>query len=140
MPISFFQEDISFKLDYETSVTNWLNEVASYEGFNIQDLSIIFTSDNYLLDINGQYLGHDYFTDIITFDYVNNWDISGDIFISIDRVEDNAAHYQVSFNRELLRVMVHGLLHLCGYPDATDEEKLKMRAKENTYLNKLELF
>lgn len=100
------------------------------------NISVIFCSDAYLLNINEQYLGHDYYTDIVTFDYVENSVISGDLFISIDRINDNAKQLGVSFDEELLRVIIHGVLHLTGYKDKTIAEKKIMREKENFYLVK----
>lgn len=102
-----------------------------------QEKSIIciFCDDDYLLEINKQYLDHDTLTDIISFDYCIGDLISGDIFISIDRVKDNAQEYDVSFNNELLRVMSHGILHYCGYKDKTQEDQLLMRAKEQEKIN-----
>ena len=101
------------------------------------DIAVIFCSDNYLLKLNEQYLGHDYYTDIVTFDYVENSIISGDLFISIDRIKDNADQLDVSFDEELQRVIIHGVLHLTGYKDKTNAEKLIMREKENFYLEKI---
>lgn len=140
MSIWFFNEDKNFSLSQPGHFTQWLHEVAENEGFVIREVNYIFSSDPYVHQINLQYLNHDFFTDIITFDYVKEHYLSGDIFISIDRVEENAQTYQTSFQQELSRVMVHGLLHLCGYPDATNDEKELMREKEDHYLRKLELF
>ncbi|MBM3452711.1 MAG: rRNA maturation RNase YbeY [Bacteroidetes bacterium] len=99
------------------------------------DISIIFVTDSYLLEMNQKYLDHDYYTDIITFDYCVTNIVSGDLFISVDRVQENAGIVNVGFLTELHRVMIHGILHLCGYKDKTDEEKRVMRALENKYLN-----
>jgi probable rRNA maturation factor len=112
----------------------WLSLVASSEKSNIQKLSFIFCDDDYLLGINQQYLQHDYYTDIITFPYREGDQIEGDMFISIDRVADNAKEYNVDFYHELQRVMVHGLLHLIGYGDKTEAETTIMRSKEDTYI------
>ena len=103
------------------------------------DISIIFCSDNYILDINHKYLEHDYFTDIITFDYCEGDRISGDLFISVDSVKENSLEYGVGFADELNRVIVHGILHLIGYDDHTDEDISMMRKKENYYLSLREL-
>ncbi len=100
------------------------------------DITFVFCSDDYLLKLNKDYLQHDYFTDIITFDYCEKNIISGDIFISIDRIKENARQYNVTFENELQRVMIHGVLHLVGYKDKSEEEKKIMREKENFYLNK----
>ena len=103
------------------------------------DISLIFCSDEYLLNINKQYLNHNYYTDIITFDYCENLVISGDLFISVDRVRENAGTYNVAFKNELFRVIFHGILHLLGYNDKTQEEKAEIRQKEEFYLAKIDL-
>jgi probable rRNA maturation factor len=112
-----------------------LKDLAQQEGKVLKDLSLVFTDDEYLLEVNKQYLNHDYFTDVITFDYSNFPEVSGDVMISIDRVKDNALSLQQSFELEFYRVVFHGLLHLCGYKDKTNEDALIMRAKEDFYLN-----
>ncbi len=109
--------------------------VAGSEVRRVGDISIIFCSDNYILDVNMRYLQHDYFTDIITFDYCEGDRLSGDLFISVDSVRENALFYGTTFENELNRVMVHGILHLIGYDDHTDEEKKVMRSKEDYYLS-----
>ena len=113
------------------SLTNLLEQESKVLG----DISIIFVSDSYLLEINQKYLNHDYYTDIITFDYCEMNIISGDLFISVDRVQENADTFNVDFLTELHRVMIHGILHLCGYKDKSDEEERLMRELENKYLN-----
>ena len=113
------------------SLTNLLNQEAKILG----DISIIFVSDSYLLEMNQKYLNHDYYTDIITFDYCEMNIVSGDLFISVDRVQDNAETFNVDVLTELHRVMIHGVLHLCGYKDKTKEEERNMRELENKYLN-----
>ena len=115
----------------------WITNVASEEQKRVGELSFIFCSDDYLLDINRRFLNHDYYTDVITFDYSENNRIGGDIFISIDTVRVNAEEYRQTFESELFRVMVHGVLHLCEYGDHSDEEKRLMREKEDYYLAKL---
>lgn len=133
--INFHLEDIDFKIQQKQKIKNWLKSVVVSEGFVLGDLNYVFCSDDYLLKINVEYLEHDYLTDIITFDNSEDEElIEGDIFISIDRVKDNARTFQVSDDYELKRVLVHGILHLCGYFDKTDEEEKLMRAKENQYL------
>lgn len=133
--INFHVEDIDFKLQQKLKLKNWLKSVIEAEGFVLGDINYVFCSDEYLLKINVEYLDHDYLTDIITFDNSEDEDlIEGDIFISIDRVVDNAKTFQVSTEHELRRVLVHGVLHLCGYLDKTDEEEKLMREKENHYL------
>ena len=113
------------------SLTNLLNKEAKILG----DISIIFVSDPYLLEMNQKYLNHDYYTDIITFDYCDMNIVSGDLFISVDRVQENAETFDVDVLTELHRVMIHGVLHLCGYKDKTEEEERNMRELENKYLN-----
>jgi len=133
--INFHLEDIDFKLQQKLKLKNWLKSVLEAEGFVLGDVNYVFCSDDYLLKINIEYLDHDYLTDIITFDNSEDEDvIEGDIFISIDRVVDNAKTFEVSTEHELRRVLVHGILHLCGYLDKTDEEEKLMREKENYYL------
>jgi rRNA maturation RNase YbeY len=114
------------------SLTNLVCEEEKILG----DISIIFVSDEYLLEMNQSYLSHDYYTDIITFDYCEGNLISGDLFISVDRVGENADTFNVAFLSELHRVMIHGVLHLCGYKDKSIEEEKQMRILENKYLNK----
>ncbi len=138
--ISYFSEETPFVLKGRQRNNRWLRLVAESEIRRIGDVNIIFCSDNYLLDVNRRFLGHDYFTDIITFDYCEGDKLSGDLFISIDTVRDNAVEYGAeSFEQELARVMVHGILHLIGYDDHTPEEQKTMRAKENYYLSLREL-
>jgi probable rRNA maturation factor len=114
----------------------WLNEVALNEGKITGEITLIFCSDEHLLEMNRQYLNHDYYTDIITFDYSEEGEISGDLFVSIDRVYDNAVLNSVSRDNELKRVCVHGVLHLCGFGDKSEVDAMVMRAKEDYYLDK----
>ena len=109
--------------------------VAGSEIKTLGDISIIFCSDNYILDVNIRYLHHDYFTDVITFDYCEGDKLSGDLFISIDSVRENAIEFGTEFDEELHRVIVHGLLHLIGYDDHTPEDQKGMREKEDYYLS-----
>ena len=132
--ISFYTEDIEFDDYNEGKISDWLNKVSKSEGSAIKFLNIIFCSDNYLHQLNVQYLNHDTLTDVITFPYDEGEEISGDIFISTERVLENSRHLGVSFKDELHRVMVHGLLHLLGYGDKTEEEEKEMREKEDFYL------
>jgi rRNA maturation RNase YbeY len=111
-----------------------LKTLAISEGKSLKDISVVFTDDDYLLEVNKQYLNHDYYTDVITFDYSVFPDVSGDIMISLDRVKDNAETLCVSFQEELNRVIYHGLLHLCGYKDKSAADEKLMRKKENYYL------
>ena len=132
--IRFFSEDVIFDFNQKLLTKRWLKLVAESEHRNIGDINIIFCSDPYILDINMKYLQHDYYTDIITFDYCESDILSGDLFISIDSVRDNSSEFSSSFNDELNRVIVHGLLHLIGYDDHNDEDIAVMRSKEDFYL------
>ena len=132
--VRYFQEDIRYELKQKMRNNRWLKTVAGSEMRRLGAVNIIFCSDNYILDVNVRYLGHDYFTDIITFDYCEKDVLSGDLFISIDSVRENALYYGVPFEDELDRVMVHGLLHLIGYDDHTPEQQAEMSAKEDYYL------
>lgn len=114
----------------------WLQRTVISEGFECGDVNLVFCSDEHLLGVNKAYLNHDYYTDIVTFDYCEEGVVSGDLFISVDRVLDNAKAYKVSFLNELRRVCVHGVLHLSGYGDKTESEIEQMRSKEDFYLNK----
>ncbi len=135
--ISFFVEDVEFTLLQKRIISSWIRTTIHEEGFKLEQLNFIFCSDEYLLQVNRDYLDHDYYTDIITFSQAEDPAfIEGDIFISLDRVKENAGLYQVSVSQELKRVMIHGVLHLCGYTDASDEEKEIMRAQENLYLSR----
>ncbi len=133
--------DFNYEVDFELSDVNyysdWLSRVIASESKLEGDLNYIFCDDEYLLGINQQYLNHDTYTDIITFDYCDGDTISGDIFISVERVKDNAQEYSVSFEEELHRVMAHGVLHLLGYKDKSEQEARLMREKEN---EKIKLF
>lgn len=133
--ITFFNEDFSFNLKHKVKTKSWLKKVAELEGFRMGNLNYIFCSDNYLHQINVEYLDHDTLTDIITFDNSEEEEtIEGDIFVSVERVEDNAKDLNVQFDDEILRVLAHGLLHLCGYDDHTDEEEAEMRVIESKYI------
>lgn len=133
--IDFYNEDISSPYIKLQKITSWINEIIVIHQKQEGDLSFIFCSDKYLLQINKEHLNHDYFTDIITFNYNDSNIISGDIFISIDTVLKNSIEYQVSFNDELNRVMIHGILHLIGFNDKTDEQQKIMTEKEDEALN-----
>lgn len=132
--IRYFCEDIRFTYKNKLANNRWLKMVAGSEIRKIGDINIIFCSDNYILDVNMKYLQHDYFTDIITFDYCEGKVLSGDLFISVDSVRENSIEFGTDFEEELHRVIVHGVLHLIGYDDHTDEDKKVMRQKENYYL------
>ena len=137
--ISYYFEETDFVFKGKAKNNAWLRLVAESEIRRIGNISIIFCSDNYILDINRKYLEHDYFTDIITFDYCEDDRLSGDLFISVDSVRENAIEYKTDFRDELNRVMVHGILHLIGYDDHTDEDIAVMRSKENYYLSLLDV-
>jgi rRNA maturation RNase YbeY len=126
-----------FKLEKENIYDSWISQSCKTEGYTIKELNYIFCTDEYLLKINQDYLQHDYLTDIITFDYVSGKSVSGDLYISIDRVKENAEEFNVSFDNELKRVMVHGVLHLMGYSDKSETATTEMRAKEE---EKIKLF
>ena len=137
--ILFEFEDVVFELPDELKLTAWLTSIAEQEDKPMRELNFIFCSDEHLRGINVEYLDHDYFTDVITFPYSDDA-VHGDIFISADRVRDNAATQGVSFEHELLRVMAHGVLHLAGYEDKTPEKKAIMSAREDFYLQQLPVF
>lgn len=134
--IQFFEEDITFKLKNKTLVRQWISNTIVAEGFKLKELNYIFCSDSYLLQINQQYLDHDTYTDIVTFDNAEDKGIIiGDIFISIERIRENAAKFNVTESDELHRVIIHGALHLLGYKDKSPADKKKMTQKEDLYLN-----
>ena len=135
--INFFSEDVNFELSHQSNYQKWIEEVIHFHNKIPGNINFIFCSDEHLLTINVEYLNHDYYTDIITFDYTENSIISGDLFISIDRVKDNANTIGTNFIDELNRVCIHGVLHLLGYKDSTEEEKNTMRSLENDCLKKL---
>jgi len=138
MNINYFTEEIEYNLEAKEAVTKWINASILNENFLCGDINIIFTSDKYLLEINKKYLSHNYYTDIITFSYNDNDIINGDVFISIDTVRKNAEKFNVSDEKEIHRVIIHGILHLVGYNDKTDEEQEEMTKKENYYIDKFE--
>ena len=131
MAIYFFSEEVKFVLNEKLNRKRWLKRIATNAGFNIKELNYIFCSDEYLYQVNRDYLKHDTYTDIITFDNSENKDdIEGDIFVSIDRVRENAKTHTQEVETEMNRVLAHGLLHLMGYKDKTQEEAALMRLKE----------
>lgn len=136
MAISFSLET-KYNLKSRTLIKKWLKQIIENKGYKLGTISYILCDDDYLLEINKQYLQHEFYTDIITFDYVENGVINGDIFISIDRVKENAASFGVSEREELMRVFAHGVLHLSGLKDATSEEASQMRKAENESLELL---
>lgn len=134
--IHFFNEDVDFNHLPLAAVPSWLSHVAVHESSSVLELNYIFCSDDYLLQINRQYLNHDFYTDIITFDNSEEAGvIEGDIFISLDRVNDNFSAHQTTYHSELLRVIIHGLLHLLGYDDRDEKSKATMRKMEDKYLD-----
>lgn len=126
--------ETDFKIDQESVWTNWLSKVVEKEGYSTREINYIFCNDDYLLKINKDFLKHDYYTDVIGFQTSNGKELSGDIFISIDRVKDNSIDNEISFEKELARVMVHGLLHFMQYDDQTEEDTKAMRKAEDKYL------
>ena len=136
--INFFTEDIAYKLKNKTIIRKWIGDSVQAENSFLGELNFIFCSDEYLLKINQEYLNHDTYTDIITFDNSEEEnEISGDIFISVERVAENAGKYEIDADTELKRVIIHGVLHLIGFPDKKPEEKELMTSKENHYLSKI---
>jgi rRNA maturation RNase YbeY len=133
--IHFHFEDLSFQLSKKKALRIWLNECAKAENQTIDQLNYIFCSDNYLLEINKKYLNHDFYTDVISFDYSENGLVSGDIYISYPRVKENAGDFLIPIKEELQRVIIHGLLHLLGYSDKTPSQKKTMKSKEDFYLS-----
>jgi rRNA maturation RNase YbeY len=121
-------------LENEEPISNWISKVINSEGKKEGEINYIFCDDEYLLRINQEHLQHDYYTDIISFDYTMGNEISGDMFISIERVKENAIDFNVSFDEELRRVLVHGVLHYCGYKDKSEEDESLMRSKEDEKL------
>jgi probable rRNA maturation factor len=136
--IKFYTEDIQFKLMRKTLLRQWLETSALKEGYSISSLNIILCSDEHLLIINNQFLQHDYYTDIITFDYSKESSLIGELYISLERVLDNAQKNHVSTDNELYRVIIHGVMHLCGYKDKTKKELKAMREKEEFYLKQID--
>jgi len=137
MSINYCSEDVPSPKFKKRKITGWIKGTITSEEKTTGDISFIFCSDDYLLKVNKQYLNHDYFTDIITFDYVENNIISGDIFISCDRIKENAKEYKTGFDNELSRIIIHGVLHLLGFKDKNKKDKLLMTQKEDFYLNVL---
>ncbi|MCQ2347651.1 MAG: rRNA maturation RNase YbeY [Paludibacteraceae bacterium] len=132
--VQFIAENIKMPTLDKAAVEHWLRRVAAGYGFSVGDLTYIFCDDTRILEVNRQFLGHDYYTDVITFDYSTSARVSGDIYISLDTVRSNAEMVGVSFTTELHRILVHGLLHLTGQGDKTPETKVQMTDKENKAL------
>ena len=134
--IYFFQEEVSYNLKHKRQIREWIMKTSDNEGFTIGTLNYIFTSDNILVQLNTEYLRHFTLTDIITFDLAEKeGELTGDVYISLDRAKENAKEFKVKLTNELNRLMVHGILHLMGYKDKTAQEKEVMRAKEEFYLS-----
>jgi len=130
-----FHSECDFELKNQQDIVVWMNAIAKEEGKHIGALNYIFCDDEYLHKINVEFLDHDTYTDIITFDYCVGNELISDIYVSVERVKENAHEFSDSFEEELYRVLVHGLLHLCGYKDKSEEDKDIMRKKENYYLS-----
>lgn len=132
--INFYFDNID-TLEIQPEISSWLENIIIKEGKKLGKIDYIFCDDNQLLQVNKDFLQHDYYTDIITFDYVKGKTISGDIFVSLPRISDNASSLFKNFEEEFKRVLAHGILHLCGYKDKTEAEQKEMRNKEDFYLN-----
>ena len=126
-----FNYETEFTIENEDAIRNWISNVIKSEDKKEGEINYVFCDDEYLLQINQEHLQHDYYTDIISFDYTVGNEINGDMFISIDRVKENAQDFNVTFDEELKRVIVHGILHYCGYKDKSEEDELLMRTKED---------
>ncbi len=137
--INFNYIEIDFVLKNTNEISNWISKVITNEDFKEGDINYVFCSDSYLHKLNIEFLSHDTFTDIISFDYSIGEILHGDIFISIDRIIENAKQYNTPFNQELYRVIIHGVLHYCGYKDHSEKDKVIMRTKEDFYLKTLNL-
>lgn len=132
--ISYFAEDIKVPKFPKREISAWIKQVAELQSFKVGDISYIFCSDEKILEVNKQYLQHDYYTDIITFDDTQEHTINGDIFISIDTVKSNAEELKIPFDKELRRILIHGILHLCGQKDKSPKDKAEMTRKEDEAL------
>lgn len=130
-----FNYETNFKLEDEDKISDWISKAIQTEGCREGEINYVFCDDDYLHKLNVEFLNHDTLTDIISFDYTVGKELHGDIFISVERVIDNAIDLDISFVDELMRVVVHGVLHYCGYKDKTDEDAEVMREKEDSYLN-----
>lgn len=139
MAICFANIDVEFDLEQKLRLKRWINAVAQLHGRKVGNISYGFCSDTHIIEANRQYLQHDYFTDIITFDYSEGNIISGDLLISLDTVRSNAVQFNTDYTTELHRVMIHGVLHLLGFKDSTDNEQVEMRKREDEALNLLSM-
>lgn len=134
-----FNYETNFRLEREMQISDWITETILEENCKVGDIDYIFCSDNYLYQLNVDFLNHDTLTDIISFDYSVGKELHGEIYISVDRVMENASDFEVSFENEMSRVMIHGILHYCGYKDKSEDEAKLMRSKEDYYLTKRNL-
>ena len=137
--IRFYQKETNFDLQYKAIIKKWIKGVVEASGKKVGDVNIIFCNDPSILEINQQFLGHDYYTDIITFDYCEGNTVSGELYISVDTVEANAQEYNETFRNEMHRVIIHGILHLLGYDDHSEEDIAQMREQEDLALGDLSL-
>ncbi|MBN1185110.1 MAG: rRNA maturation RNase YbeY [Bacteroidales bacterium] len=137
MCITFFYDDVSYRIEDEHSLEIWIKKVCEKEIFKPEEINIILVNDEKLVEINRSYLGKDYSTDIITFDYSNENKLNGELYISYQTVLENSKEYSVNFAVELNRVIIHGVLHMMGYDDKTEDEETGMRMKEDEYLKLL---
>lgn len=139
MPVSGItfrvEANLDFSLEKEAKLISWIKSVLKQEGRTVGNISYLFCTDEYLLNINRQFLSHDFYTDIITFDYSEKNKIEGEIFISVERVKENAKTFKQPFQKELMRTIIHGVLHLCGYKDKNPSDKKRMRLKEDEALS-----
>lgn len=132
-----FSYEIKFNLENSESLSTWIEMVVASEGYKLGDINYIFCEDDYLHKLNVEFLEHDTLTDIISFDYSVGKELHGDIFISVDRVKDNAKTFKIDFTEEIHRVIIHGILHFCGFKDKTERDAELMREKEDLYLGQL---
>ena len=137
MPVFFHNEDVDFPIQQKNKKKRWLKHVIEHLDFELGNISVVFCSDDYLLNLNKKHLNRNYYTDVITFNYCSNKTISGDIFVSVDRVRAFSIDTNTPFLSEINRVIVHGVLHLCGFDDKKPDEILRMRKLEDLYLTKL---
>lgn len=135
--VRFFNRDIKFELKHKLLLKKWIKSVVGGYGKRVGDINVILCDDPYILEINNQFLGHDYYTDIITFDYCEGDYINGELYISVDTVRANSVEYSQDFQDELHRVIIHGVLHLCGLDDHCDDDIAEMRLAENASLCEL---
>jgi len=135
--IQYITEQVDLPISHKQKINRWIKETAAEYGKKVGEIAYIFCSDERILEVNNHYLNHDYYTDIITFDYSEGQIISGDIFISVDTVTSNAKEFGVTFEQELNRILIHGILHLCGQDDITPELRLEMTRKENLAIERL---